>query len=270
MAGAAHLVRRRIRIAEGGAAVGGEAEAPRGRDRTVRIPKPPRVPDAVEHLGIPQRDLARLARRDGEHPGAHQAMAGQLDQRRIPASPHDHLVDVARLTGVHHLAPQLLIALPQRVVGEHGLAGERIEVRGFVEQRPGVPEPLLDGHACHAACDGHLHGGANLLDPADGDRANGNDRLDPPLGGEWGGEGGGEPEGAEPVNERTHETQVLVRDTRRDARPPPPCTGLRERLDGAQVPSCPAIRCGVSTSCPRGTKGCDATPCSTPPACSSA
>ena len=102
----------RIRIAERRAAVGREAEAARRRQRTGRVAEPPRIPDAVEHLGVAERDLPGLAGGDREHARADQAVARQLDQRRIAAAPHDHLIDVARLAGVHHFALQLLIALP--------------------------------------------------------------------------------------------------------------------------------------------------------------
>src|SRR2546429_5197124 len=47
---------------------------------------------------------------------------------------HDFLVDRARLDGVHRLALELAIALPQGEIAEHRLPRERIEIVALVEQ----------------------------------------------------------------------------------------------------------------------------------------
>ena len=90
---------------------------------------------------------------DGEDLGPHQAVAGEGEQRGILPPAHDALVDVARLAGVHRLASQLLVVGPERESGERRLAGERVEITAFGDQRPVVPEALLDLNQGHPILD---------------------------------------------------------------------------------------------------------------------
>src|SRR5260370_10434544 len=133
---------------------------------TGAVPEPPRVAHTIEHLGVTQRDLARLARADGEHACAQQPVSRELDQGGIALAAHDFLVDRARLYGVHRLALELAIALPEGEVAEHRLPRQRIEIVALVEQGARVPEALLHGDAPHPSDPRDLHPPAHLLHSA--------------------------------------------------------------------------------------------------------
>src|SRR2546428_3022102 len=93
-------------------------------------------------------------------------MAADLDEPGVALLPAVVLVDGPRLRGVHRLAFELAVALPQGEVAEHGLAGERVEVARLVEQRSAVPEPFLDRDTGHPPRDRDLNGASHLLDRA--------------------------------------------------------------------------------------------------------
>src|SRR2546422_192497 len=196
-------------------------------------PRPPRGAPPVEHLRIAQCDLARLPGVEGEDPGAPQAVAGQLDQRRVALPPHEALVDGARLGRVHRLATQLLVALPQREAAENGLAGEGIEIRALTQTGPAVLKPFLHRHAGYPTRDRGLNGAADPDDAGAGQRVDG---LDPALRRQRG--GGGRDEGQDQRGqaecEAAHSGSSGAWDAQRDARRPAPCTGLRECLRGPQ------------------------------------
>jgi len=133
-----HLMRRRIRIAEARRAVDFQPEGARGvlTVAVAEVAEAPGIAGAIEELGVFQRDLARLAGRDGEDPRANQSLACELDQRGIAFLTDDRLVDGSRLRGIHCFAAQLLIALPQGVAREHSLAREREVVHALIEHGP--------------------------------------------------------------------------------------------------------------------------------------
>src|SRR5207244_7810651 len=184
--GRGNPVSGRVGIAESAGAVDGDPEAPRRRAARAGagdVPEPPGVAHPVEHRGVPQRDLSRLARRDREDPRAHEAVAGELDQRGIALATHDLLVNRTGLSGVHRLALELAVALPQREIAERGFSRQRIEVARLVQQHAVVAEPFLHADARHAARDRDLDRAADLDDAAAGhgrwwQRSTG---LDPPL-----------------------------------------------------------------------------------------
>ena len=172
----------RIRIAEPCRAIDFQTKTARGSlaIAVAQVAEPPRIAGPVEQLCVFQSDLAGLTRCDGKHPRANQSLAGELDQRGIAFLAHDRFVDSARLRRVHRLAAQLLIALPERVAGEHGLARKREVVHPLVERRAVVPEPFFDCHTGHPTADADLNGAAKALDSRVGlgDRPDG---VDPAL-----------------------------------------------------------------------------------------
>src|SRR5690349_1880859 len=177
-----HLMRRRIRIAETRGAVDLQPEAARRAlaIAVAEVAEAPGIAGAVEELGVFQRDLARLARRDGEDPGTNQSLASQLDERGIAFLAYNRLVDGSRLRRIHRFAAQLLITLPQGVAREHRLARKGEVVHAFIEDGPVVAEPLFDGHAGHTPADADLNGAAEPLDPRVVLR-NWSNRIDPTL-----------------------------------------------------------------------------------------
>ena len=106
-------------------------------------------------------------------------MTRELDERRIAFLAYDGLVDPAGLGGVHRLALQLAVSLPEREVTEHRLARKRIQIGPLAQPRTRIAEPFLDSHPGDSSGDRDLHGAADPLDASAGERA---DRLDPPLG----------------------------------------------------------------------------------------
>src|SRR6185503_11193707 len=112
-----------VRVAEAGSAVQIHAEAARRilTAAVAQVAEAPGVPGAIHDLRVFERDLAGFAGVDREDARPNQALAGELDQRRVALLPHDRFVDRACLAGVHRLAAQLLVPLPQRVAGEDGL-----------------------------------------------------------------------------------------------------------------------------------------------------
>src|SRR2546429_8444914 len=104
---------------------------------------------------------------------------------------HDFLVDRARLDGVHRLALELAIALPEGEIAEHRLPRQRIEIVALVEQGARVPEPLFHRDTRDPSNHRDLDGAAHLLDPAARGRGGGEggrpDRLGPALGCRGGG-----------------------------------------------------------------------------------
>src|SRR5207249_12336941 len=146
------------------------------------VAETPCVTGAVEQLRVFEGDLARLPRRDRENAGADEALPGELDQRRIAFLAHDGFVNRARLCGVHRLPTQLLVALPQRVAREHGLARQREVVHPFVHHRAVIAEPFLDGDAIHAPGTADLHGDARTTDSPIGRPRNGSTGRDLPRG----------------------------------------------------------------------------------------
>ena len=157
-------VRRRVRVAEARRAIQLEPEAAGGRASPGGVAEAPGVSHPLEDLRVAQGDLAGLARVDRKDAGAEQAVPGKLDQRRVPLAAHDLLINRACLGGVHWLALELTVALPQREVAENGFAGERVQVAPFVHHRPGVAEPFLHRHPGDPPGDGDLDGAAYFFD----------------------------------------------------------------------------------------------------------
>ena len=177
-------MRRRVGVAEPCGAVDLETEAARRALAifVAEITKAPRIAGAIEQLRVLECDFARLTGRDGKHARADQSLAGELDQGRIALLPDDCFIDGAGLRGVHRLAAQLLIPLPERIAREDGLAGQREVIHPFVECGAVVAEPLLHGNSRDASTDADLHGAAEPLDRSGGILRHGSNRVDPALG----------------------------------------------------------------------------------------
>src|SRR5262249_16068429 len=77
------------------------------------VAESPGIARAVQQLRVLECDLASLTGRDRKDTRADQSLSRQLDQRGVAFLAHDRFVDGARLGGVHRLAAQLLVALPQ-------------------------------------------------------------------------------------------------------------------------------------------------------------
>src|SRR2546422_361877 len=174
-------MRRRIGLAEARRAVHLQPEAAGGRAPrwAPDVAEAPRIARAIEDLRVAQRDLARFPGIDGEDARAQQPMTPKLDERRIAFLAYDRLVDPARLRGVHRLALELAVSLPEREVTEHGLARKRIEVGPFTQPGTRIAEPFLHGHPGDSSGDRYLHGAADPFDTSAGKWADG---FDPPLG----------------------------------------------------------------------------------------
>src|SRR5882672_191958 len=139
-----NLVRRRVRLAESRRAVDLHPEAARCSlaIAIAEVAKPPGIAGAVEQLRVFEGDLARLTGRDREDASADQALPGELDQRRVALLAYDGLINGARLRGIHRLPAQLLIALPQRIAREHGLARQGEVVHPFVHYGAVIDEGM--------------------------------------------------------------------------------------------------------------------------------
>src|SRR6185312_7892949 len=140
-----HLMRRRVRITEAGGTIDLHVETARRVLTTLvaDVAEAPGVAGAVEQLRVLEGDLASLPGTNGEHTRANQSLARQLDQRRIALLTHDRLVDRPRLRGIHRLAAQLLVALPQRITREHRFAWTREVIHPLAHGGAVVPEPLF-------------------------------------------------------------------------------------------------------------------------------
>src|SRR5713226_903961 len=174
-------MRRRIGLAEPRRTVHLQPEAAGGGAPrwAPYVAETPRIARAIEDLRVAQRDLARLPGIDGEDACAQQPVTRKLDERRIALLAHDRLVDPAGLRGVHRLALEFAVSLPEREVTKHGLARKRIEVGPFAQPGTRVAKPLLHGHSGDSSGDRHLHGAADPFDASAGEWADG---FDPPLG----------------------------------------------------------------------------------------
>ena len=174
-------MRRRIGVAEPRRTLRLQPEAAgcRAPRWTPDVAEAPGVARPIEDLRIAQRDLPRLPGIDGEDARAQQPMTCQLDERRIAFLAYDGLVDAAGLRGVHRLALQLAVSLPEREVTEHRLARKRIEIGSLTQPGARIAEPFLHGYTSDSSGDRDLHGAADPLDASAGERADG---LDPPLG----------------------------------------------------------------------------------------
>ncbi len=110
-----YLMGRRVGIAELRRAVDLQPEAA-WRTLAVaiaEIAEVPRIARPVEQLRVFECDLACLTGADWKDPRADESLSCQLDQRRVPLLANDCFVDGTRLRGVHRLAAQLLVALPE-------------------------------------------------------------------------------------------------------------------------------------------------------------
>src|SRR5256714_12037344 len=118
-----YLMRRRVGISEARRAVDLHAETARCAlpAAIADVPQPPRVAGAVHQLRVFERDLARLPRVDREDSRPDQSLPSELDQRRVPFLSDDRFVNRAGLCGIHRLAAQLLIALPEGIAREDRL-----------------------------------------------------------------------------------------------------------------------------------------------------
>ena len=178
-----HLMRRGIRIAELGGAVDLQPEAA-GRSLPVAIAEvaeAPRIARPVEQLRVLECDLARLAGIDRKDAGANEPLSRQLDQRRVTFLAYDCFVDGTRLRGIHRLAAQLLVTLPEGIAREDRFAGQREVIHPFFQHRTVVAEPLLHADPRHPSRDADLHGAAQPLDSSVGIRRKWPDRIDPAL-----------------------------------------------------------------------------------------
>ena len=77
------------------------------------VTEAPGIARALEQLCVFECDLACLTRADWKDPRTNESLSCQLDQGRVPLLTNYALVDGTRLRGVHRLAAQLLVALPE-------------------------------------------------------------------------------------------------------------------------------------------------------------
>ena len=147
------------------------------------VPEVDSIARARQQLSVAKFYLPLLPRIDREDPCPQEPVARQFDERRIGSPTHDLLVYCPRAVPIHHLAAELLLALPDGKPRKRGLAGEWVQVFSLRDSVSVIPEPLRQHDAGYASRDRHSDPAPCLLHRpcSDRDRPAGKG-LDPPLG----------------------------------------------------------------------------------------